>query len=88
MFGREKHAIPAADHDPRASGWVAMCGTLCIGPNYRTAERAGKTFCPRCIDHLIQPSKLNDTSEKAELADGPVVATAATQADKSLASSR
>lgn len=26
------HAIPALDHDPDATAWVAICGAVCSGP--------------------------------------------------------
>lgn len=41
------HAIPSADHDPAASGWIARCGAFCCGKPVlvATVPRA----CPRCL---------------------------------------
>lgn len=43
------HAIPAADHDPRASGWIARCGVFCCGEPLASAEAQGREACPKCL---------------------------------------
>ena len=46
------HAIPAAGHDPRASGWIALCGAFCTGEPFRAEDEAGREACPKCIHRL------------------------------------
>lgn len=40
------HAIPALDHDPDATAWVAICGAVCSGP---PARHSFGNVCPQCL---------------------------------------
>lgn len=45
------HAIPAADHDPNATGWIALCGSFCCGTPLMVEETEGREACKTCL-HL------------------------------------
>lgn len=51
------HAIPADDHDPNATGWIAQCGAFCCGKpiDERTEELRGEA-CPKCLQ-AVRPAR-------------------------------
>ena len=49
------HAIPRAEHDPRASGWIAKCGAFCCGaPIAEEKEELRGHPCPKCLE-IVRP---------------------------------
>lgn len=51
------HAIPADDHDPRASGWVALCGAFCCGEPRPPLAEFGRLQCPKCVLKTCLPNE-------------------------------
>lgn len=54
------HAIPAADHDPNATGWIALCGSFCCGTPLMVEETEGREACKTCL-HLSSPNNPDET---------------------------
>lgn len=55
------HAIPAADHDPNATGWIALCGSFCCGTPLMVEETEGREACKTCL----RLSSLNTEGSRA-----------------------
>lgn len=57
------HAIPNWKHDPRASGWIAVCGMPCTGGR----EEEGEDSLPKCVrcEALLSDNARDETRNEA-----------------------